>query len=140
MTDQKKRKKKVCCWSKSSFDFLSSAKAKTYDEKSLQQVNSVLLFKLRVFLVLRLILYVLNIYSANYFIKEAKVLQDHNLADVDLEFQKMILPSVEVIVFLGNVVKLVILLLTYKWPRLAVVVFPFDLFIFLVFNLIPYYD
>ena len=139
MTDQK-RKKGVCCWSKSSFDFLSSAKAKTYDEKSLQQVNSVLLFKLRVFLVLRLILYVLNIYSANYFIKEAKVLQDHNLADVDLEFQKMILPSVEVIVFLGNVVKLVILLLTYKWPRLAVVVFPFDLFIFLVFNLVPYYD
>ena len=139
MTDQK-RKKGVCCWSKSSFDFLSSAKAKTYDEKSLQQVNSVLLFKLRVFLVLRLILYVLNIYSANYFIKEAKVLQDHNLADVDLEFQKMILPSVEVIVFLGNVVKLVILLLTYKWPRLAVVVFPFDLFISLVFNLVPYYD
>ena len=139
MTDQK-RKKGVCCWSKSSFDFLSSAKAKTYDEKSLQQVNRVLLFKLRMFLVLRLILYVLNVYSANYFIKEARLLQDNNFVDVDLELQKMILPSVEVIVFLGNVVKLVILLLTYKWPRLAVVVFPFDIFIFLVFNLVPHYD
>ena len=139
MTDQK-RKKRVCCWSKSSFDFLSSAKAKTYDEKSLQQVNRVLLFKLRMFLVLRLILYVLNVYSANYFIKEARLLQDNNFVDVDLELQKMILPSVEVIVFLGNVVKLVILLLTYKWPELARVAFPFDLFITFVYKLVPYYD
>ena len=138
MTDQKKRKKKVCCWSKSSFDFLSSAKAKTYDEKSLQQVNEFLLFKLRMSLVLRLIFYVLHVYSKHYFVKEAKLLQENNFADVDLELQKMILPSVEAIIFLSKVVELVILLLTYKWPRLAAVVFPYSLFVFLVFNLVPY--
>ena len=139
MTNQK-RKKGVCCWSKSSFDFLSSAKAKTYDEKSLQQVNKILLFKLRITLALRLIVYVVNVNSKAYFIKKAKLLQENNFADVDLEFQKMILPSVEAIVFFGKVVELVILLLTYKWPRLAALVFPIELIIFVVFNLVPNYD
>ena len=139
MTNQK-NKKGVCCCSKSSFDFLSSAKAKTYDEKSLQKVNRVLLIRLRMSLALYFIFFVIHINSKSYFIEKVKLLHENNFADVDLEFQNMVLPSVEAIVILGLVVELVILLLTYKWPKLARVVFPFDLFITFVFKLVPDYE
>ena len=135
-----KRKKGVCCCSKSSFDFLSSAKAKTYVEKSLQKLDRILLIRLRVLIALSLVFNVSLINSESYYVRKVKRLQENNFADVDLEFQNMILPSVEFIVIFGLVVELVILLLTFKWPKLARVVFPFDLFITFVFKLVPDYE
>ena len=139
MTNQK-NKKGVCCCSKSSFDFLSSAKAKTYVEKSLQKLDRILLIRLRVLIALSLVFNVSLINSESYYVRKVKRLQENNFADIDLEFQNMILPSVEFIVIFGLVVELVILLLTFKWPKLARVVFPFELFITLVFKLVPEYE
>ena len=64
---------KVANWCKASFRFLSFAKSSSYDEKSVKVVERVLLYKTWALMSLRLVLFVINFNSENFFIKRAKV-------------------------------------------------------------------
>lgn len=133
---QNKRKKASCC--KSTFSFLSSAQ--TYDEKSLKKVETILLYKVRAFLAARLILTLVGIFSKSYFIRKARLLKDNNFADVDLEFQEAVLPVVYIVHSLCRLAQLVLLILTFKWPKLARAIYATDLLTLAVWSLVPNYD
>ena len=44
------------------------------------------MYKARVALTARIIMWVMNLHSKSYFIRKAKILRENNFADVDLEF------------------------------------------------------
>ena len=92
---------RLASWCKSAFGFLSSAKS--YDEKSLKEVDRILLIKVRASLCLRFGLYLWNHYSKNYFIQRAELLKENNFADVDLQFQEAVIPVVETAYSIGKI-------------------------------------
>ena len=70
-----------CCVS--TFGFLSSTR--TYDEKSLKQVERILVYKARVAMAMKFGLYLLSFFSPKSYFDRAMLLRVNNSADVDLE-------------------------------------------------------
>ena len=87
-----------CC--KSTFGFLCSTKP-LYDEKSLRNVEKLLVQKSQVSLALTLVLIAVNYYT-NIFPWTAKKPRDNNFADVDLELQEAVQPVVKVASLIGR--------------------------------------
>lgn len=88
----------------------------------------------------RLVLLIVYYYSESYYIKRAKLLRVNNFADVDLEFQEAVLPVVEIAYFVCRVAQLVLLLLTFKWPGLAGIIYASDLLCLALWTFVPCYD
>ena len=91
-----------CC--KSTFGFLCTAAESHHDEKSVKIVEKLLLYKAQACLLVRLGLFVNNFFSKGYYVKKAGLLQENNHADVNLEFQEMVLPVISTIELLVRAV------------------------------------
>ena len=68
------------------------------------------------------------------------MLKENNVADVDLEFQDAVLESVETAYLLLRAVQFALLLLTFKWPKVANLVYASDLACMAIWTLVPCYD
>ena len=89
---------------------------------------------------MRLVFALVDYYSKSYFITKAKRLTENNIAGVDLEFQDEVLESVEIAYLLLRAVQFALLLLTFKWPKVANVVYASDLVGLAIWTLVPCYD
>lgn len=125
-------------WCKCAFSFLSSAKL--YDEKSLKLTERILLVKAQVFCCGRLLAILLDYNSGNYYIKRAKLLRENNFADVNLEYQEAVLPTVEVAYVVIRVAVLLFQLLALKWPKLAGAFYTLELIGVALWNSVPIFE
>ena len=123
MTSSCTKRLTSCC--KSTFGFLSCGK--TYDEKSLNVVERILLIKSQGLCAIKLILVAMSYDSDYYFIDKAEKQREKNFADVNLEFQEAILPTVKSAHTFINVALLLLLLLSFKWPKLGRTFFATDM-------------
>lgn len=82
----------------------------------------------------------MNLYSKSYFIERAKSLRTNNYADVDLGFQEVVLPVIECTFIGTRAAQLILLLLSFKWPKLAGAFFVSELFLTLQSDMVPRFD